>query len=237
MSFYKNFADGKHIQEKGIKKEEVLAVQNEFEKCRNRLVLSFVPKGDTRLLEIGSGKGSFAEECLKQGDIKYFGIEPEETLASQLISKGYNIEQVFVPPIPFENNSFDVITHSHVIEHLDNAHHAYKFMTESKRVLKNNGLLIFRCPNALTWGMGFWDVDYTHSFVTTPTRIKQLLYDCDFKIVYFEELSFFKPRHFGKFKYIVPRNIKFLNKLYPKISKFLGKFIKKDTELIFVCKK
>jgi len=238
MSYYKNFADGMHIKEKNIVYNEILAVQNEFEKIRDELVLSFVPQGQNiKLLEIGSGKGTFARACEKRGGIQYFGIEPQKKLCDQLGAKGYYVKQIFVPPIPFEKEIFDAVVHSHVLEHMDNPRQAYEFISDCAKVLKKGGVLIFRCPNALTWGMDFWDIDYTHCFVTSPTRIKQLLYDCDFKINYFEELSFFKPRHFGKLKYLIPRRINFLNKLYPKISKFLGRFFKKDTELFFVCQK
>ena len=237
MSYYKNFAEGIHTKEKNISQEEILNVQKEFENRRNELVLSFIPSQKTKLLEIGSGRGYFAAECQKRGDIEYFGIEPEETLYNSLKERGYNVDQRFVPPLSFDQGFFDVVCHFHVLEHMENPRQAFQFIQECSRVLKNNGLLIFRCPNALSWGMDFWDVDYTRSFPTTPTRVKQLLFDCELEVTYFKEISFFKPRHFGAFRWFFPRKIFFLNRLYPKISAFLGKFAKKDTELIFVCQK
>jgi SAM-dependent methyltransferase len=237
MSYYKNFADGEHLREKNIPYQELQTIQEEFEKSRNKLVFSFIPKKkNLKLLEIGSGQGNFAQECERR-KIQYFGIEPEKNLARKLKEKGLIVKETSVPPIPFENESFDIVSHFHVLEHMENSRQAYYFISECRRVLKKEGFLIFRCPNLLNWGVDFWDVDYTHNFPTSPTRIKQLLYDCNFKIIHFQEISFFKPRHFGKWRYLAPRKIKFLNKLYPKISKFLGKFIKKDTELLFVCQK
>ena len=242
MNYYKNFADGFHLKEKDIDYQELLSVQNEFEKERNELVFSIISKNysgqlnNLSLLEIGSGRGIFAKECQKR-KIEYFGIEPELNLSNQLKKEGVNIKQLFVPPIPFGKGFFDIVCHFHVLEHMENPQKAYQFISECQRVLKDQGILIFRCPNVLTWGLGFWDVDYTHRFPTTPTNVSQLLYDCDFKIIHFKEISFFKPRHFGKLRHFFPRKNNFLNKLYPKISKFLGRFIKKDTELIFVCQK
>lgn len=238
MSYYKNFSDGFHIKEKGVDYKKILALQDEFEKERNGLVLKFIPqKENIKILEIGSGHGSFAKECKKRSNIQYFGIEPEEKLYHQLKEQGFEIKQCFVPPIPFDKESFDVVAHFHVLEHLENSQKAFEFISDCARVIKKDGILIFRCPNALKWGLDFWDVDYTHSFFTSPTRIKQLIYDCDLELIHFEEISLFKPRHVGKFKYIIPTKINFLNKLYPKIAKALGKIIKKDTELLFVCKK
>ncbi|MFA6455131.1 MAG: class I SAM-dependent methyltransferase [Patescibacteria group bacterium] len=238
MPYYKNFADGVHIKENNVDLKNLLAMQDEFESLRNKFILTFIPRTENiKVLEIGSGRGTFIDECVKIKEIEYFGIEPQENLCQKLRDKGYNIQNLFVPPLPFENGTFNAVVHSHVLEHMESPRKAYEFISECGRVIKKNGVLIFRCPNALSWGMDFWDIDYTHSFVTTPTNIKQLLYDCGFKIEYFEEISFFKPRHLGRLKYIVPTRNNYLNKLYPKISKFLGKFFKKDTELIFVCKK
>jgi SAM-dependent methyltransferase len=238
MSYYQNFAENLHIKEKNLSEVEISAVQNEFEEYRNNFILNFISKKEKiKLLEIGSGKGSFAKKCRERKNIEYFGIEPEKKLYNSLKEKKYNIKQTFVPPIPFETEIFDIVCHFHVLEHMENSRQAFQFISECSRTLKKQGTLILRCPNILSWGMDFWDVDYTHSFPTSPTRVRQLLYDCNFKIIHFEELSFLKPRHFGKFRYFVPRKNKFLNKLYPKISKFLGGFIKKDTELIFICQK
>lgn len=234
MSYYKNFADGMHIKEQGKAKQRAKEIQDEFERKRHEMMLSHVKKKNPKLLEIGSGTGSFAEFCKKKG-IRYYGVEPQEDLFKKL-SKKFNVKKARVPPIPFKKSEFDVVIHSHVLEHMESAKKAYDFLSECNKVLKSDGIMVFRCPNILTWGRDFWDVDYTHSFPTSPTRVNQLLYDCGFKIKHFEEISFLKPRYLGKFRFILP-NIKALNALYPKISKFLGNFIKKDTELLYVCTK
>lgn len=48
--------------------------------------------------------------------------------------------------IPFENNSIDVVYHSHLFEHLDKPI-AYAFLIEIKRVLKSGGILRISVPD------------------------------------------------------------------------------------------
>lgn len=234
MSFYQNFADGFHIKEKNINIKRILEIQNKFEDIRNNKALSFI-KSRTKLLEIGSGRGNFAKQCMKK-KIDYFGIEPEKTLFKDLKAQGFKIKNLRVPPLPYNSIFFDYITHFHVIEHLINGQEVYHFFAEANRVLKKNGKMIFRCPNAKTWGFDFWDIDYTHSFFTSPRRIEQILYDTGFTIDYFEEFSFLKPYHFGGLAKILAK-IKILDAIYPKISFFLGKLFKKNTELLYICLK
>jgi len=49
-------------------------------------------------------------------------------------------------PLPFKNNSVDNIYCSHVIEHIETIY-VKKFIEESKRVLKTNGVLRIVCPD------------------------------------------------------------------------------------------
>lgn len=234
MSFYQNFADGLHIKEEKIDLQRLLEIQEKFERIRNEKALSFIKRGK-KVLEIGSGRGSFAKLCQKK-NVSYFGIEPEKTLFLKLRKLGFNVKNLKAPPLPYKDSFFDYVVHFHVVEHLEDANIVYKFFSEINRILKKDGKMIFRCPNALTWGFKFWDMDYTHSFFTTPRRIEQALYDSGFETIYFEEFSFFKPYHFGKLAWFLSK-IRFLDNFYPKITAILGKIFKKNTELFYVCKK
>jgi hypothetical protein len=54
------------------------------------------------------------------------------------------------------------------------------------RTLKPGGHFFVVVPNYLKELGFFWDVDYTHNFVTTPRRMTQLLYDGGFEIRHME---------------------------------------------------
>ena len=51
------------------------------------------------------------------------------------------------------------------------------------RTLRPGGLFFVVVPDYLKEGTFFWDVDYTHNFVTTERRVRQLLYDGGFEML------------------------------------------------------
>jgi hypothetical protein len=50
--------------------------------------------------------------------------------------------------------------------------------------LSQNGLIFIVSPDFLAHRSNFWDCDYTHSFVTTTQRLRQLLLDCNYEVCY-----------------------------------------------------
>lgn len=66
-------------------------------------------------------------------------------------------------PYPLEDNSFDLIEASHVLEHLDKP---FLIMKELHRLLKPNGKLTIKVPH---FSRGFTHAEHTHGFdVTFP---------------------------------------------------------------------
>ena len=59
---------------------------------------------------------------------------------------------------------------------------ARAFVAEARRVLRPGGAFFVVVPDYLKERTFFWDVDYTHNFVTTERRVRQLLYDGGFEI-------------------------------------------------------
>ena len=49
-------------------------------------------------------------------------------------------------------------------------------------MLRPGGVLFVVVPDYLKERGFFWDIDYTHNFVTTERRVRQLLYDGGFEI-------------------------------------------------------
>ncbi len=80
------------------------------------------------------------------------------------------------------DESCDVVYADQVLEHMSGIDAARQFVAEARRVLKPGGMLFIVVPDYLKERAFFWDVDYTHNFVTTERRVRQLLYDGGFDI-------------------------------------------------------
>ncbi|MGX7667897.1 class I SAM-dependent methyltransferase [Flavobacterium pedocola] len=93
-----------------------------------------------KLLDIGAGTGDFLTEAKIQ-NWDCTGIEPNEKAKAIALSKGVkfaaSLEQL-------ENQSFDVITMWHVLEHVPDLE---KQIQELKRLLKPSGTIIIAVPN------------------------------------------------------------------------------------------
>jgi len=127
-------------------------------------------------LEIGPGTGLVAEIVTQSGG-DYTAVEGNEVLSGNLVEKGFEVVTQTVPPIPFPDNSFDYVFHSHLIEHMPTFVDAFKLTEECVRVVKPGGKLVFAAPDYMRLGKYYWDCDYTHSFVVTERRVGQLLQD------------------------------------------------------------
>ena len=93
-----------------------------------------------RILDIGAGTGDFLLTAKNDG-WETVGVEPSDRAKNIAIQKGIS----FVNEIgDLENNSFDVITMWHVLEHIPNLELQIQ---ELKRLLKPTGTLIVAVPN------------------------------------------------------------------------------------------
>ncbi len=137
------------------------------------------PPGD--LLEIGPGEGSLAAGAVASG-WQYRAIEASPTLAEALRAKGLDITEAWAPPIAAADESCDVVYADQVLEHMSGIDAAREFVAESWRALRPSGVAFIVVPDYLKERTFFWDVDYTHNFVTTERRVRQLLYDGGFEV-------------------------------------------------------
>jgi 2-polyprenyl-3-methyl-5-hydroxy-6-metoxy-1,4-benzoquinol methylase len=92
------------------------------------------------LLDIGAGTGDFLSIAKKDGWVTT-GIEPSDRAKAIAISKGVSFAE---QTTELKNNSFDVITMWHVLEHVPNLEEQIK---ELKRLLKPKGTLLVAVPN------------------------------------------------------------------------------------------
>jgi len=113
---------------------------------------------------------------------KYRAIEASPTLAGQLRARGVEVTEAWVPPFPVGDGTCDVLYADQVLEHMSGIDAAHAFASEAYRVLRPNGVAFIVVPDYLKERTFFWDVDYTHNFVTTERRVRLLLGDHGFTI-------------------------------------------------------
>lgn len=108
-----------------------------------------IPEGAT-FLDVGCGAGYAMQKASSDLNCDCSGIDPEpgahgvgryvkEMVADEKIIQG------FAESIPFEDQKFDIVFSSHVLEHVNNEE---KSLQEMGRVLKDDGTLIIGMPTA-----------------------------------------------------------------------------------------
>ena len=103
-----------------------------------------------KILDIGAGTGDFLLTAKNDG-WEIIGVEPSERAKEIAIAKGIS----FVDEIRIlENNSFDVITMWHVLEHVPNLEFQIQ---ELKRLLKPTGTLIIAVPNFKSYDAKYYN--------------------------------------------------------------------------------
>jgi ubiquinone/menaquinone biosynthesis C-methylase UbiE len=102
-----------------------------------------------KVLDIGFGSGlmmfNFHNSCELYGtEFSEYGIEMCNNIAQK---KKYKNHEFITPQesevLPYEDNSFDIIVGSHVVEHVEKDK---LFLSEMYRCLKKNGIMYIICP-------------------------------------------------------------------------------------------
>lgn len=101
------------------------------------------------VLDIGAGTGDFLVAAKKANWIS-IGIEPSARASEIASAKGVTLADELVN---LENESFDVITMWHVLEHVPNLDFQ---INELKRLLKPNGTIIIAVPNYKSYDANYY---------------------------------------------------------------------------------
>jgi SAM-dependent methyltransferase len=141
------------------------------------------PPGD--MFEIGPGHGTLAEQAVAAG-WRYTAIEASPILVDVLRKKGLTVIESWTPPMPIPDSSADVVYADQVLEHMSGIDAARQFTAEALRALRPGGVFFVVVPDYLKERTFFWDVDYTHNFVTTERRVRQLFNDSGFEMLQVE---------------------------------------------------
>jgi len=128
----------------------------------------------SRVLEIGPGRGEFAELCLAR-KLEYHAIEPNAGLAEALRGRGATVVCARVPPLPALDRQFDLAVMINVMEHMNGLEQALDTACQVRRVLQPGGRFLIHSPDYLSWRSHFFNCDFSHNYVTTRRRLDQLL--------------------------------------------------------------
>ena len=143
------------------------------------LAFADVPPG-SRILEIGPGRGEFAELCLER-KMDYHAIEPNAGLAESLRQKGASVICARVPPLPALDGKFDLVAMVSVMEHMNGLEQALDTACQIRRVLNPGGRFLIHSPDYLSWRQQFFNCDFSHNYVTTRRRLDQLLVNAGYE--------------------------------------------------------
>jgi ubiquinone/menaquinone biosynthesis C-methylase UbiE len=112
---------------------------------RRRFLLGEVRPGD-RTLDLGCGAGEFTALLAEAGG-RAVGADVAQAALDRAARRHPNLELCLIPmdgPLPFEDNGFDLVWSSEVIEHVaDTA----RWLSEARRVLVPRGRLAVTTPN------------------------------------------------------------------------------------------
>jgi len=101
-----------------------------------------------KILELGVGNNKKYNNSI--------GLDIINTINTDIV---WDLEKT---PMPFEDNDFDMVYCSHVLEHIDNL---YELLKDIYRILKPKGLFIINVPHFSHWG-AFADPTHKRFFAT-----------------------------------------------------------------------
>lgn len=111
-----------------------------------------------RLLDVGAGNGGFLVQARGVG-WEVVGAEPDPTALAVARRAGLDIREGGIERFADEPNSFDVITISHVIEHV---HDPRRVLAQASSSLKPGGCLYLDTPNISSFGHTCFGRDWLH---------------------------------------------------------------------------
>lgn len=181
---------------------------------------------DKIVLDIACGVGYGSSYLLNTGASKVIGIDISQE-AINYAKKQYQNEiiqflQGDATNIPLENATIDVIVSFETIEHLRNQE---KFLSEIKRVLKQNGLLIISSPNSLVAPKG--NIHHFKEF--TPTEFHDIIYGHFKKLKVFYQDNVFSNYIFDEENL----NQVCINNIH--LENFSPSVIAKDKNMFLIC--
>lgn len=150
------------------------------------------PKSDDngpRILDVGCGTGANIEMLTQFGSAQ--GVDVSDDALEFCLKKGLDAKKGLAEALPFEDESFDVVTALDVVEHLDDDIAGLK---EMHRVLKKGGKSLIFVP-AFMWLWGVQDDISNHRIRYTRAQIVERLGKAGFHVerATYANWTFFAP--------------------------------------------
>ena len=175
-----------------------------------------------RILDVGCGTGANLEMLKQYGESE--GVDVSDDALEFCRKKGLKVHKGLAEELPFEDETFDLVTALDVVEHLDDDVAGLK---EMRRVLKTGGKTLIFVP-AFMWLWGVQDDISNHRIRYTRQQIVERLEKAGFEIerATYANITFFAPilagRVFMKLTGIKPEsennvNVSALNGFFGKI--------------------
>lgn len=143
------------------------------------------PKNRLKLLDVGCGNGRFLLKLNACG-WEVQGTEIDQKAVDYCKSKGLNVVKGEVTELNFENNSFDVITINHVIEHHFDP---ITLLKKCNSLLNSDGKLIVLTPNSKSHSFqkfksSWYHLDPPrHLFIFNPDNLSIIAEKAGFELI------------------------------------------------------
>ena len=150
------------------------------------------------ILDVGCGVGNYIIALSKNNRV-CFGIDPlyeVSLLEAQQKAKDENVNIPLIQGVsehlPFIDEKFDMVLHFSTLQHVDDQH---KTLSEIKRVLKDNGLLVVSVPLSKNIFTLFRKIKKPESFtkVFNIAELKKGVTENGFEILKIRGCGFFPP--------------------------------------------
>jgi 2-polyprenyl-3-methyl-5-hydroxy-6-metoxy-1,4-benzoquinol methylase len=106
-------------------------------------------RGPGRLLDVGCGRGDFLHMMSKRGwEVHGVDFDPAAAMAAKALY-GLNVRVGTLTDVIFSGDRFDVVTASHVLEHVPDPQ---EFLKQCRLLLKDGGMLLLKTPNVGSFG-------------------------------------------------------------------------------------
>jgi ubiquinone/menaquinone biosynthesis C-methylase UbiE len=132
-------------------------------------------KKEIKVLEIGGGSGKLASLILQRLNVKeYTMIEPNPDYSLKIDHPGFILANEYFEKTKYQKKSYDLILHSHVLEHVDNP---VRFMKEISSVTCEETLQIFVIPNLKEFFAKKYTnaLNFEHTFFLTEEYVDVIL--------------------------------------------------------------
>lgn len=145
---------------------------------------------NTDLLDIGCGFGSFLREVKKQGYNSVKGIDISGQAIEFALKQNFDVQKIGIKEFAEQTEkTFDFITMSHVLEHINKEETINTLKLIREKLLKENGKLCLMVPNAQSNTDSYWAYeDFTHTTLFTSGSLLYVL-----KAAGFTKIKFLDP--------------------------------------------